>query len=113
MRQTFGQILKEVRRSKSISQRDLANKAGVDFTYISKLENDRLPPPSAETVVKLAEILGTSQELFLAKSGKVENEIKGIISDNPDAIKFLNEARSMQLTNVEWSLLLNKLKKLR
>ncbi|MFN4315294.1 MAG: helix-turn-helix domain-containing protein [Chitinophagaceae bacterium] len=113
MKQTFGQILKEIRRSKNISQRDLAAKAGVDFTYISKLENDRMPPPAAETIIKLAEILDTPQEILLANSGKVGNEIKEVITGSPEAVKFLNQAKQMQLTGKEWDQLLIGLKKLR
>ena len=113
MKKTFGEILKEIRRSKNISQRDLADKAGVDFTYISKLENDRLPPPSAETIIKLSEILKTEQTILFAVSGKLDNEIKDAITGNPEALKFLNEAKQMQLTGEEWDKLLIKLKKLR
>lgn len=113
MKQSFGQILKDIRRSKNISQRDLANKAGVDFTYISKLENDRLPPPAVETIIKIAEALETPQELLLAISGKVDNETKEAITSSPEALKFLNEVRQMQLTSKEWSLLLTNLKNLR
>ena len=53
MENTFGQLMKDLRRSRSISQRDLAIQVGVDFTYISKIENDRLPPPSAQTIEKI------------------------------------------------------------
>ncbi len=113
MKQTFGQSLKEYRRLRNISQRELAHKVGVDFTYISKLENDRLPPPSAATITKIAEILNTPQELLFATSGKVNNELKEVISGNPEAIKFLNEVKRMDLTGVEWNLLLENLKRLR
>jgi transcriptional regulator with XRE-family HTH domain len=113
MKQTFGQILKEIRRTKNISQRELAIQAGVDFTYISKLENDKLPPPAVETVLKLAAILDIPKELFLATSGKVEDEIRETIAGSTEAVKFLNEARQMQLTNDEWDKLLINLKKLR
>ncbi len=113
MKRTFGQILKEARRAKNISQRDLADKVGVDFSYISKLENDRMPPPSAETLIKMAEILKEPQDLFLATAGRLDSEIKDIITGNPEAIKFLSEAKEMQITNNEWNQLLMNLKKLR
>src|SRR5690242_19697253 len=113
MKRTFGVTLKDVRRSKNMSQRDLAMKTGVDFTYISKLENDRLPPPSTETIAKLSEVLGTPQEILLAASGKINNEIKEVIASSPEAIKFLYEAKDMQLTSEEWDKLLVNLKNLR
>ena len=43
MEQTFGQYLREQRRRAGMSQRELASRVSVDFSYISKLENDRLP----------------------------------------------------------------------
>jgi len=39
-------------RKAAISQRDLAA-AGLDFSYISKLENDRIPSSAADTVVAI------------------------------------------------------------
>jgi transcriptional regulator with XRE-family HTH domain len=113
MKNSFGQILKEIRRNKNISQRDLANQAGVDFTYISKLENDRLPPPSVETIKRLSEILETPFEILLSTSGKIDDETKEVITGSPEAVKFLNEVKQMQLTSAEWNKLLVKLKKLR
>ena len=40
----FGQTLRELRRSKKVTQRDLATRVGVDFSYISKVENEPLTP---------------------------------------------------------------------
>ncbi|MBN2572566.1 MAG: helix-turn-helix transcriptional regulator [Ignavibacteriales bacterium] len=110
---SFGDTLKTIRRSKGISQRELASKAGVDFSYISKVENDRLAPPSAETIIKLSQILDVPSELLLSKSGKVSSEIKDILSSSPEAIRFLNEARQLNLTGKEWEFLTDNLKKLR
>jgi len=112
MKENFGQILKDIRRSKNVSQRDLANSVGVDFTYISKIENDRLPPPAAETIIKMAEVLKVPEELLLAHSGKVSNELKDVIS-TPEALRFLNEVRHMNLSGDEWNSLHQQLKSLR
>jgi len=113
MKKSFGQILKEIRRSKNLSQRELADKVGVDFTYISKLENDRLPPPAADTITKIASLLETPQEVFFAASGKMNNEMRDIITSSPEAIRFLTEATHMGLTGADWNTLLGNLKKLR
>lgn len=110
---SFGDTLKTIRRAKGISQRELASKAGVDFSYISKVENDRLAPPSAETIIKLSQILDVPSEVLLSKSGKVSSEIKDILSSSPEAIRFLNEAKELKLTGKEWDLLTDNLKKLR
>ena len=43
---TFGQSLRKARRAAGHTQRSLAAGVGVDFSYISKVENDRIPPPA-------------------------------------------------------------------
>lgn len=113
MEKSFGEILKNLRRAKEVSQRALAEKVGVDFTYISKIENDRLPPPSADTIVKICKALDIPNEILLAHSGKVSSELQQLIGSNPEAIRFLNEVKEMNLTDTEWKVLTDNLKKLR
>ena len=110
---TFGQTLKEMRRSKGVTQRQLATAVGVDFSYISKVENDRMPPPAADTIVKICEKLGVSPDELLAMTGKMPTPIKEAISENPAAQHFLREAQTMTLTDDEWGALRQQLKKLR
>ena len=113
MKDTFGQILKELRRNRNISQRELADKVGVDFSYISKLENDRLAPPAAETIIRISNILDIPSEVLLSHSGKVSDEMKGAMSSSPEALMFMNEAKNMNLQAKEWQQLIVELKKLR
>lgn len=110
---SYGQILKDLRRSKGISQRELAEKVGVDFTYISKIENDRLKPPAADTTIKMCQILEVSSELLLFTSGKISTEITDVITSSEEALRFMNVAKKMNLSANEWKELSNKLKKLR
>ena len=110
---TFGQTLREIRRSKDVTQRELATDVGVDFSYISKIENDRMPPPAADTIVKICEVLGVPPDDLLAMTGKMPTSIKEVLSDNPAAQQFLREARTMTLTDDEWNVLTQQLKKLR
>lgn len=110
---TFGQALKEIRRSKNVTQRELATEVGVDFSYISKIENDRMSPPAADTIVKICEVLSVPPDDLLAMTGKMPTPIKEAISDKPAAQAFLREAQNMTLTDDEWSALTQQLKKLR
>lgn len=113
MKTTFGQALRDSRRSSNISQRDLAIKVGVDYTYISKVENDRIPPPSAETIEKIAVVLGIPSADLLAHAKKIPTDVRETLQGNPDAIKFISEATNMNLSNEEWGLLTETLKHLR
>ena len=113
MAKTFGQSLRELRRSKDVSQRDLAEKVGVDFSYISKLENDRLPPPAADTIVKLCKELGVPADELLASTGKMPTDVKARLSTSTAALEFVREAHEMNLTENEWKTLRKRLRRLR
>lgn len=113
---TFGQTLKTLRRDKEVSQRELATRVGVDFTYISKVENDRVPPPAADTIEKLCTALNASPEErngLLAMTGKVPSIIKESLGTSPGALQFMREATEMNLTDLEWDHLKRQLKSLR
>ena len=113
MKKTFGQTLRELRRSKGISQRVLAETVGVDFSYISKIENDRLPPPAADTIVKICDALEVPPDSLLALSGKIPSELRDTIGSSPAAMQFIRNAQSMGLTEEEWRELAKQLKQLR
>jgi transcriptional regulator with XRE-family HTH domain len=113
MPKTFGEALREKRREAGLSQRELASQVGLDFSYISKLENDRLPPPSAETVVALAQILGIRAEEMLALTGKLRQEVREALSTSPTAQEFLENARVMKLSESEWKEMVSVLRGLR
>ena len=66
---TFGQYLKELRRSSSKSQRALAEYCELDYTYVSKIENDRMTPPSPESLKKMALFLEVPYSEMLAAAG--------------------------------------------
>ncbi|MCG6133190.1 MAG: helix-turn-helix domain-containing protein [Nostoc sp. LLA-1] len=53
MSQTFGKVIRQARRDKGYSQRDLAKLVDVDYTYLSKLENNHAAYPPSEEVIKL------------------------------------------------------------
>ncbi len=110
---TFGHILKEKRRAAGLSQRQLAERVGVDFSYISKLENDRLQPPAADTVVRIAECVNCPTEELLAAARKMPAGLNDSLINEPTALRFLQEASRMRLTQEEWQRLLGELHGLR
>jgi len=109
----FGTTLREKRRAAGISQRELADRAGVDFSYISKLENGRLPAPSAETIVRLSRILGCPPEEMLAPAKKFPSSVEHGISGEPAALRFLDDASKLNLSADEWEQLRGTLHGLR
>jgi transcriptional regulator with XRE-family HTH domain len=51
--QTFGKVIRQARKDKGYSQRDLAKLVEVDYTYLSKLENDHAAYPPSKEVIRL------------------------------------------------------------
>jgi transcriptional regulator with XRE-family HTH domain len=60
-----GEKLREVRDRRLLSQRELAEKAGLSPTTILKLEDDRVKEPHPRTVRKLAEALDVDPRKLL------------------------------------------------
>ncbi len=50
---SFARVIKNARKDKGFSQKALAKKIGVDFTYLSKLENNRANYSPREEVTSL------------------------------------------------------------
>jgi HTH-type transcriptional regulator, competence development regulator len=113
MATTFGELLREKRRAAGLSQRQLADRAGVDFSYISKLENSRLPAAADETVVRICAILGCPAEEFFTAAKKLPTELGESLAGEPAAIRFLQEASRLQLSQREWERMLGELHGLR
>ena len=107
---SYGQALRAGRRAAGLTQRDLAGRAGLDFTYISKLENDRIPPPATDTVVLLARVLGMSTDVALALAGKLPTEVEQQVSGSAAAQEFLREAGALRLSEDQWRSLKDTLK---
>jgi transcriptional regulator with XRE-family HTH domain len=109
----FGVALRERRCAAGLTQRDLAEQSGIDVSYISKLENGRLPPPAADKIVMLCRVLMVPAEDFLALTRKIPSVVQAAVSGSPSAQRFLLEATQMELTDFEWSDLFRSLRRLR
>lgn len=86
----FGEKVRELRKAKNLTQRDLAHKVQVNFTYISKIENGKLDfgdYPSRDLIRKLAKALGASADELLLLAEKVPEQIKKRVMQRPDAFR--------------------------
>jgi HTH-type transcriptional regulator, competence development regulator len=110
---TFGEMLRDLRRAAGFSQRELAREAGLDFSYISKVENNRIPPPAADTVVELCRVLKALPEPLLALSGKIPEKIQQNVSTSVAAQQFLQQAEILKLSDGEWKKLTSSIRRLR
>ena len=83
----FGQRVRELRQDKGLTQRQLADRINVSFSYISKVENERLQFgdfPSEKFIHKLASELGYDDEELLLLADKVPEPIRRRIQQRPE-----------------------------
>jgi len=110
---TFGERLKQLRREAGVTQRQLAKTTNLDFSYISKLENDRNPPPAADTIVRICDALNIPAECLLALKGKLPSEIQERVAGNVAAQEFLRVTHALRLTDNDWRRLSEQARRLR
>jgi transcriptional regulator with XRE-family HTH domain len=72
---TFGERLREIRKSRGLSQRELADKVKLNFTYLSKVETGTMHPPSEKTIMALAKALETDSDELLALAKKMPSDL--------------------------------------
>ena len=85
---TFGRFVRSVRdkrfkEDRSFSVRQVAQRIGVEPSYLSKIERDQVAPPSEATIRRLAGELGEDADLLLAMAGKVSSDLRNIILQRP------------------------------
>jgi transcriptional regulator with XRE-family HTH domain len=88
----FGERVRELRRAKGLTLRGLAEKVGVGFTYLSKVENERLDfadYPSDDLIGRLAKALEADEDELLLLAKKIPAQIKERVLERPDAFRKL------------------------
>jgi transcriptional regulator with XRE-family HTH domain len=66
----FGQVLREQRLSRELSQEELALAADVDRTFVSQMERG-IRQPTITTLIKLAGALGIQPSTLVARMEKL------------------------------------------
>ena len=92
MPQTFGQRIKELRKAKGLGQRAVAAQVGINFTYLSKIENDKVDFaafPSEDTIRKLAKVLEADVDELLLMAEKIPDHIRRRVLEKPEAFRMI------------------------
>lgn len=128
-RLTLGSRIRDLRLEVPLSQRALAERVakrlrdedrrGFDFTYLSKIENDRLPhTPSSSAIIAISEVIAAelgrnSQELsdeLLALAGKVPPDVGELLKGSEGARMFFRSALATGLSEDAWRQLLEQIR---
>jgi transcriptional regulator with XRE-family HTH domain len=90
---TFGKRIRELRQAKNLTLRDVAKKVKVTFTYLSKIENQKLSFgefPSDDLILKLARALDTDPDELLILAEKIPAAIRKRVLQRPDVFRRLS-----------------------
>lgn len=95
----FGARLKQYREARRVSQSKLAERAGFDHSYVSRLESGARTP-TRDAVQQLADALGLErlqQDELLASAGFLPQEVSSLLSSEPEitAVLALLQSSSM------------------
>ena len=88
MANEFGRYLRKKReklrrRDPRYSVRKVADRVGLEPSYLSKIERGLQAPPSSEKIALLAEDLQEDRDVLLALAGKVSPDLLEVIRRRP------------------------------
>ena len=99
----FGEKIRDLRLAKNLTLRDLAAKIGVDFTYVSKIENHKLSFgdfPSEDLIRKIAKALGADADELLILADKIPKQIRKRVKERPDAFRKIAQLDDETLNKI-------------
>jgi len=94
MVEEFGDYLRKRREAlrrndDSFSVRQVAQRIGVEPSFLSKVERGETAPPSEAKIVALARELDEDPDMLLALAGKVSSDLQAAIRKRPELFATL------------------------
>lgn len=94
-----GVRIKEHRQSRGLTQEELARKAEIPYTTLTKIESGAIKNPSMQSVAKLADALGASLDDFaLVQTFRGEHSLQRIWQD---ALETLPDGAEMCISGID------------
>lgn len=100
IKQSFGELLREIRRNRRITMRTLASSADMDPAYLSRIENGKTGAPKRETVERLAQALCEEQLLEQGECDELTRQLlvsAGHLQGRKELIDDLSDRFSSRL----------------
>ena len=99
----FGDRIRELRKAKGYSLRQLAPLVGVGFSYLSKVECGKLDfagNASVSLIQRLAEVLEADEDELLLSAGHIPKEMADCIFEQPEVYRILTRCDQKQLNSL-------------
>lgn len=104
---SFGQALKRLREARGLTQRAVATGAEMDYSYYSRLENDRFTSrPTRPTVDRLGRALrlqAAERQQLLTAAGRFDpgaERLMRVVSTRPELARLLRAAARLPAARV-------------
>ena len=83
MQADFGKLIRQARKDRKYSQRELAKLLKIDFTYLSKMENNRADYAPKEDVIRgLAKHLQLDEEQLIFLAGRIPQQEEDLLKEH-------------------------------
>jgi transcriptional regulator with XRE-family HTH domain len=105
MSDTFGKKLRDLRVQSDVGLRELARLIDKSPGYLSDVEQDHVPPPSEDVLLKIAAALNVDKTQLLTAAQKMDPEISRYVAQKPEAADFLRMAKEKDFGRDDWETL--------
>jgi transcriptional regulator with XRE-family HTH domain len=103
---SFGQVIRDLRTNNKEyhSLREFARKVGLSPAYLSRIENEKEPPPSEPIIERMAEALVVDKYELFSHAGKIPTEFLETFQKNPKSVaSFMRRAQEYGIkTDKDW-----------
>ncbi len=95
----FGVTLKRFREARRVSQSKLAERAGFDHSYVSRLESGARTPTrdAVEQLAKAMDLDQINRDELLASAGFLPGEVSSLLSGEPEITEVLGLLQNNQV----------------
>ena len=101
----FGTFIRQLRLSKGIGQRNLAEQIGIAASYLNDIEKNKRTAPKINIINKLSAILETDKNYLHDLAGfskkRIAPDISNYIEDNPKIISLIRSIMEYNLNDTQ------------
>ena len=105
MTETFGKKLRNFRLKAEVGLRELARLIDKSPGYISDVEQDHVPPPSEDVILKIAAALNVDKLELLTAAQKMDPELSRYVAGEPEVADFLRMTKDKGFESDDWNTL--------
>ena len=106
----LGKHIRKLREDCGLSLRELARRAQISPTYLSRVENGIERNPREIVLRGLSKHLGCSSDLLLHLAGRIPEDVRVILLADPSFFQAVRDVRKQRLTGPQLIALLEKRK---